>query len=154
MYNFSFRTLENLCIKNIGSNYVHECLDIQKNSDCIFHSGIIGTKDHIATLYNLRFEIAKELNSFTDNYLRDFENCVFNLKNSTSKDLGITILYSEYNCFIIFYEPYTETILGVLKGDNPEGLKKIEINNLATISKGYSSGIQKYSKGQLVETWE
>ena len=153
MKKLSFQDFKELCKLNMNKRHIVECMDTIKNADCLFHSGIVMPKDQISSLYNLRLQIAKEKNSLSEDYIRDFEDCVSQLKLSTSKELAITTLYGESEAFIIFYEPETKIILGVLKPINSMGLKKMEENNTETITKGYSSSFEKYSRGVFIKNW-
>ena len=116
MDKLSFKAFNELCRHNLDKKYVQELFEIITNSECYFHSGIVMPQDHIASLYKLRFEIAKETGKKDDDYLNDFERAVSNLQDSKSKELGITWLDTDNNgSYLIFYEPDHLNILGVLK---------------------------------------
>ncbi len=91
---------------------------------------------HIASLYALRLKIAKENNKLGDEYIQDFEDTVANLKKSTSKDLGITSLFSEHDAYIIFYEPKNQCIVGTIKAKVDNGLIKEDYSSFKRYSKG------------------
>jgi hypothetical protein len=55
---------------------------------------------------------------------------------------------------LIFYEPEEKKILGVLKAGRSSTLQSLEDNADQTINQGYSSSLQKYSKGALVKDWK
>ena len=77
------------------------------------------SQDHIASLYKLRLEIAKDHGKFDDGYINDYEITVSNLQDSKSKELGITWLDTDNNgSYLIFYEPDHLNILGILKAKN------------------------------------
>lgn len=76
------------------------------------------------------------------------------MQDSKSKELGITWLDTDNNgSYLIFYEPDHLNILGILKAKNVPSEQSTEGGNPNAINKGYSSGRQKYSKGELVKTW-
>jgi hypothetical protein len=152
MEKLSFQDFIELCELNIDKKYVKECIEIAKNQDCIFVSGIIMEQDYTSSLYSLRLEIAKDIKRRSESYLQDFEDCVINLKNSSSLLLGITSIYGNESHFMIFYEPGTKVILGVLKSDSD--LITVENFNTETINMGYSSDAEKYSKGILIRDWK
>lgn len=147
MDKLTFETFKELCQLNLAKKYVQELFEIITNSDCYFHSGIVMPQDHIASLYKLRLEIAKDYGEFDDDYINDYEITVSNLQNSQSKESGITWLNTDDNgSYLIFYEPDHLTILGVLKAKRTLG----EGDNSKPKTKGDSPGSQKYSKGEPV----
>jgi hypothetical protein len=157
MDKLSFKAFNELCQLNLDKKYVRELIEIVTHSDCYFHSGIVMPQDHIASLYKLRFEIAKETGKKDEDYLNDFERTVSNLQDSKSKESGITWLDTGTNgSYLIFYEPDHLNILGVLKvtAKSTSRQQSTEMGNTDTDMKKYSSGRQKYSKGVLVEEWE
>lgn len=152
MEKLTFQKFIELCELNIDKKHIKDCIEILRNQDCIFVSGIIMEQDYISSLYNLRLEIAKENNHRSDSYIQDFEDCVFNLKNSTSIFLGITSIYSNKHHFMIFHEPEIKVILGTLKSNSD--LNSVENYNTETINSGYSSNAEKYSKGVFIHDWK
>lgn len=157
MDKLQFKVFNELCQLNLDKKYVQELIEIITNSDCYFHSGIVMPQDHIASLYKLRFEIAKETGKKDEDYLNDFEKTVSNLQDSKSKELGITSLDTDHNgSYLIFYEPDHLNILGVLKRTtkSTSNEQSTEEDNSNAIIKWHSPGRQKYSKGKLVEEWE
>ena len=157
MDKLQFKVFNELCQLNLDKKYVQELIEIITNSDCYFHSGIVMPQDHIASLYKLRFEIAKETGKKDEDYLNDFEKTVSNLQDSKSKELGITSLDTDHNgSYLIFYEPDHLNILGVLKRTtkSTSNEQSTEEDNSNVIIKWHSPGRQKYSKGKLVEEWE
>jgi hypothetical protein len=154
MDKLSFKAFNELCQLNLDKKYVQELIEIITNSDCYFHSGIVMSQDHIASLYKLRFEIARETGKNDADYLKDFESTVSNLQDSKSKELGITWLDTSHNgSYLIFYEPDHLNVLGVLKfkAKSTSNEQSTEEDNSNEINKGHSSGCQKYSKGVLVD---
>ena len=154
MNKLSFHELNIMCDLNIDKKYVSDCLQILKNEECIFESGIVMVREHIASLYSLRYDNAKEAGKLSDANLNDYKNCVINLNNSKAEFLGITTIYSENNSFLIFYEPEIKLILGILKSDCLLDLKNLEENQTDTINKGYSSNAERYSKGKFIRDWK
>lgn len=151
MDKLSFETFKELCQLNLDKKYCHEIFEIITNSDCYFQPGIVMPQDHIASLYKLRLEIAKDHGKFDDNYINDYEITVSNLQDSKSKELGITWLDTDdKGSYLVFYEPDHLNILGVLKLKGSSTLQSLENNNG---SKKVVSGYQKFSKGELVK-WE
>jgi hypothetical protein len=114
-----------------------------ENSDCLFYSGIVMPNQHIASIYKTRLEIARQDNKLSKDSIEDFEKAVSNLHSSESSQLALAAVYGEREGFLIFYEPERKIILGVLKS--------IEDDNNSLTEYGHSSGLQKYSKGVLVE---
>jgi hypothetical protein len=153
MSKISFTGFLKLCELNSGEKYVEEILYTIRNSECLFHPGVIMPNDHIASLYKFRLENAKESNRLSKDALNDYENTVSALLTTQSKDLALATLYNDEYGYIVFYEPVTKKILGVLKSKNPSTLQDMEEHNTATIDQGLSSGFQKYSKGELVKEW-
>lgn len=122
MNKISFKAFTELCRINLDRKYVPEIYEIITNSDCYFHSGIVMPQDHIASLYKLRLEIAKDRGKFDDDYINDYEKTVSNLQHSLSKELAITWLDTDNNgSYLIFYEPDHLKILGVLKAKSTSG---------------------------------
>jgi len=155
MDKLSFKAFNELCRYNLDKKYVQELFEIITNSDCYFHSGIVMPQDHIASLYKLRLEIAKDHGKFDDDYIKDYEITVSNLQNSKSKELGITWLDTDDNGnYLIFYEPDHLNILGVLNLKSAPDQQSTEIDTSDNLNKGHSSGCQKYSKGKLVIEWK
>jgi hypothetical protein len=151
MKELSFKLLQQLCESNVDKRHVRECLEAIKNSEGLFFPGIVMPNDHIASLYELRLGIAKERSSFGKDYIRDFEYTVANLQASSSEQLALAGLYARESNFLIFYEPDTKTILGVLKTTNIRDLNTKEQSTEEIINKYASPGLQKYCKGELVK---
>jgi hypothetical protein len=154
MDNLTFQEFNILCNLNIHKKHVIDCLQILNNEDCIFHSGIIMSKDHISSLYSLRFGIAQQSGKLSDEYLNDFKYCVANLDSSKSELLGLTFFFSDKGSYLVFYEPDTKVILGILKSESSRNIKSIEENTADAISKGHSSSAEKYSKGRIIKNWK
>jgi len=154
MDKLTFIGLSELLESNMDKKHVQEVFEMIKKTDCFFHPGIIMPHDHIASLYKLRFKIAQESGKAPDDYISDFEKTVSNLEDSKSKESGITGLSTEQNSYLIFYEPEEKKILGVLKAGRSSTLQSLEDNADQTINQGYSSSLQKYSKGALVKDWK
>jgi hypothetical protein len=140
MDKLSFKDFEELCEANMDKRHIDECVDVIKNNECLFFPGIVMPNSHIASLYALRLEIAKENNKLGDEYIDDFEDVVANLKKSTSKDLAITSVFGERHGYMIFYEPVTKRILGAIKSKVDNGLIKQD-----------NSSFKRYFKGVLME---
>ena len=116
MNKLTLETLIEICQLNKDKKHVQELCEITKVSECYFEPGIVMPQDHIASLYKLRLDIAKEHRKFDNDYLDDFERTVLNLQNSKSKDLGIAWVNTENDgSYLIFYEPEFFNILGILK---------------------------------------
>ena len=154
MDKLTFQQLNYLCDVNIEEKFVKDCIQILKHDDCLFHSGIVMLRNKIASLYELRFRIAKEGNNSSEAYLADFDQCVPNLNEFKSNVIGITTITGNKDSFLIFYEPETKKILGILKSENPSGIKATEENATDIVNRGYSSGKEKYSKGVFVRNWK
>ncbi|MEO6233350.1 MAG: hypothetical protein ABJB11_08235 [Ferruginibacter sp.] len=154
MDKLTFQQLNFLCDLNVDKKYVKDCIQILKHQDCIFETGIIMPHDHIASLYNARFNNAKEGGKLTIDNLTDYENCVDRVNKSKSKFLGITSVFSDQNSFLIFYEPDNKIILGVLKSKNSSDIKDIEESATDSKKLGYSSSTEKYSKGIFIRNWK
>ena len=155
MDKLSFKPFNELCQLNLDKKYVQEIFEIITNSDCYFQSGIVMAQDHIASLYKLRLQIAKDRGKFDGDYINDYEITVSNLQDSQSKELGITWLDTDDNgSYLIFYEPEQLKILGVLKAKKSSGEKTAEATDSDLINKGHSLGRQKYSKGELAKPWD
>ena len=154
MGKLSFQKLIELCEFNIEKKYVADCMDILKNHNCIFEPGIIEEHSHLSSLYKLRLKIAKKEWQPGSNFIEDFERCISSLQISESTDIGITSLYGDYLSFLIFYEPITNIILGILKTEALETISNIEQNKIDIKLKGYSSTAEKYSKGKFVGDWK
>lgn len=58
------------------------------------------------------------------------------------------------NSYHIFYEPAPPNILGVLKAKSSTNLQSQEERNTDTVIRGFSSGEQKYSNGELMKEWK
>ena len=146
-----FQQLNFLCDSNVSEKYMLEILQILKNEDCIFIKGIIESRSHIASLYSLRYDMAKKENKkLTSEQLKDYENCVIKLKNSNANFAGITSVHSNLNSFLIFFEPDSKTIFGVLKSKSSTGIENLEDQEAENVKKGFSSNLEKYSKGCFV----
>lgn len=150
----SFEDLIDLCELNLGEKYVKDLVITMRSNDCLFHPGATMPNAHVASLYKLRLENAKENNMLGQELLEDYESIVSALLNIKSTDLALTILYSEEHLFTVFYEPVSKKILGVLKTKNNLSLKIMEEQQTYTVDKGLSSGFQKYSKGQFIRDWK
>lgn len=73
-------------------------------------------QNQIASLYKLRLEIAKDHGKFDDACIKYNEIIVSNLQQSNLNELGITWLNTDHDgSYLIFYEPDTLNILGILK---------------------------------------
>ena len=144
MNKFTFKKLQKLLELDLDKKYASYILEIIKNSDCLFNPGIIMPKEHIASLYRLRFEIAKERSSLGQEYLKDYERTVTNLSTSLSENLCLTGLYTSTNSFLIFFEPVNRKILGILKSTSNDQTVAM-VSNL-----NEAADFEKYSKGQLV----
>jgi hypothetical protein len=154
MDKLSFQELNSICDLNIDKKYVIDCQQILKNEECIFESGIIKSREHVAELYSFRYNNANEGGKLSKTNLNDFKNCVTNLNNSKAEFLGVTSIYGANNSFLIFYEPDRKIILGILKSNNLFDLNKLEENQTATVQKGYSSSAEKYAKGKFIRDWK
>ena len=116
MDKLTFETFTELCRLNLDKKFVQEIYELIAKSGCYFQSGIIMPKDHIASLYKLRLEIAKDRGKFDVDYINDYEITVSNLQQSNSNELGITWLNTDHDgSYLIFYEPDKLNILGILK---------------------------------------
>src|SRR4051794_17638818 len=102
MDKLSFKEFQELCEGNMDKRHIDECVDILKNKECFFFSGIVMPNRQIASLYTLRLEIAKENNKLGDEALQDYEDAVANLNKSDSKDLALASLFSERDSYMIF----------------------------------------------------
>lgn len=154
MDKLTFQHLNSICELNIEKKHVSKCLQLLQHEDCIFDSGIIMPQDHIASLYEFRFNNAKESGRLESEFLLDYKNCVDQLNLSTSDFLGITSVYGENIVFMIFYEPHNKMILGVLMSKTSESIESIEEHASEIVGKGLSSGNEKYSKGIFVRDWK
>lgn len=122
MGKLTFEIFTELCRLNSDKKYVQEIYEIMAISGCYFHAGIVMPQDHIASLYKLRLQIAKDRGKFDDAYIHDYEITVSNLQESNSKELGITWLNTDHDgSYLIFYEPDKLNILGILKGESVSG---------------------------------
>ncbi len=147
MEKLSFEGLQKFFELNLDKKHVSDAIKIIDSSDCLFFPGIITPQKHMASLYSLRLEIAKERSTLGLEYLSDYEKTVANLSTSSSESLGLAGVYSNSNSFLIFFEPETRKILGVLKSTSNE--HTIAMMN----SPDEGEGFEKYSKGQLVKEW-
>ena len=154
MEKLTFNELKSLCVINVDKKYVDECLQVLKNEDCIFESGIIMPRDSISNLYTLRFDIAKQSGKLSNDYLKDIESCVDQLSKSKSDLVGLTFVHNDSNSFLIFYEPDTETIIGILKSQSSLDIQSLEENATETVDRGFSSNAEKYSKGTFIRDWK
>jgi hypothetical protein len=103
------------------------------------------SQDYISNLYQLRFENAKERSKFGEEYLNDYEQTVVKLKTSKADTLGLTSVFSDAIYFLIFFEPATKKVLGILKTTpNDHSIELVDNTDRA-------SGFEKYSKGTLIE---
>ena len=112
----SFKQFNQLCDQNSEAKYVNECIDIIKNKECLFHPGISSPYDRALSLYELRLSIAKDGNRHDVNYLADFEALVENIRNKKSDYIGITSISGNDFSYLVFYEPNSQLILGILRG--------------------------------------
>ncbi|THU36938.1 hypothetical protein FAM09_18415 [Niastella caeni] len=152
MDKLSFKAFNELCQLNLDKKYIQELFEIITNSDCYFQPGIVMPQDHIASLYKLRLNIAKDHGKFDDDYINDYEITVSNLQESKSNELGITWLDTDNNgSYLIFYEPDQLNILGVLKAKRTSDEQSTEKDNNDAVNKGHSSGCQKYLKRKIGE---
>jgi hypothetical protein len=87
-------------------------------------------QNHIASLYKLRLEIAKDSGKLGEDYINDFDRTVSNSQNSKSKELGLTWLQTEHNSYLVFYEPSPPNIFGVLKVVSSSSLQSFGDNNV------------------------
>ncbi|MCS3798000.1 hypothetical protein [Niastella sp. OAS944] len=116
MSKLTFDTFTDLCRLNLDKKYIREIYEIIAKSDRYFHPGIVMPQDHIASLYKLRLQIAKDHGKFDIDYINDYKITVSNLQQSNSKELGITWLNTDHDgSYLIFYEPDKLNILGILK---------------------------------------
>lgn len=150
----TFEQLVYMCEQNKHKQHVALCLDLLTNQTCIFIDGIREAKGHIADLYRFRYEMVMEQASVTTTYLTDFENCVKQLEQSTSPLLGITDIIGDSHSYLIFYEPDTNDILGVLVYASVEGIAQHEAYVNDVVAKGYSCSGEKYEKGILIMRYE
>jgi hypothetical protein len=122
MGKLTFEIFNELCRLNSDKKYVQEIYEIMAKSGFYFHSGIVMPQDHIASLYKLRLQIAKDRGKFDDAYSKDYEKTVSNLQESNSNELGITWLNTDHDgSYMIFYDPDKLNILGILKGKSVPG---------------------------------
>jgi hypothetical protein len=154
MDKLTFQEFNILCNLNSDKKHVIDCIKVLNDEDCIYQSGIIMSKDHIASLYSLRFDIAQQSGKLSDEYLNDFKYCVASLDSSKSEHLGLTTICSDKGSYLVFYEPDTKVILGILKSENSLNIKSIEENTTEAINKGHSSSAEKYSKGRFIKNWK
>jgi hypothetical protein len=147
----SFKQLNQLCNQNLEAKYVNECIDIIRDTECLFHPGISSTYDRALSLYELRLKIAKDGNRQDISYLADFEVLVENIRNKKSDYIGITSIYGNGFSYLIFYEPNSQLILGILRAVS----SMTDAENLATehVASGLTSGMEKYSKGLFIRNW-
>jgi hypothetical protein len=116
MEKLTLNELCDLCKLNLDKRHVQDVLETITTEEFRFQPGIVLPQEHIASLYKLRFKIAKETATFDVDYLADYENLVSNLQNSISPTLGITDILIKGGGYLIFYEPNSKIILGVLNG--------------------------------------
>lgn len=152
MSKLSFTALKELCDHNLDKRHIQEINETIK-SECLFHPGIVMSAIDFANLYKTRFELAKN-KGLNKDYLNDFELVVSQLLNSQSAELALVTLYNDQFGFIVFYEPLTQTVLGVLKSQNQLGLRGIEKHNDEKVRQGISSGFQKYFQAELIQEWK
>lgn len=126
MNKLTFQQLNILCDLNIDRKHVEECIQVLKNEDCIFESGIVMPRNHISSIYNLRFSIAKESGNFSKDFLADYQECIIQLDKSKAGFLGITSIHGDNKSFLIFYEPDAKKILGILKLKSEFNIKNLE----------------------------
>ena len=154
MNNPTFQRFLEMCELEATKKYISELLSIIKNSDCIYNSGIIMPRDHILNIYKVRLEIAKESKRLSVEEILDFSNCVKNIEETDSENIGIVNLTAENNLYMIFYEPSQKKIVGIIRFNQIDAMKNSEIYNDDTIEKGYSSKSEKYSKQNLIKSWK
>ncbi|PXY41388.1 hypothetical protein DMB65_08280 [Flavobacterium cheongpyeongense] len=150
----TFEDFIELCKLNTENAYVPELLNITKDSDCIYSSGIIMPYEHVLDIYTIRLEIAEENKKLSENEILDSKSCVNNISKVKSENIGILNLATENNFYMLFYEPKENRIIGIIKFLKTESLNDVENYNDETIQKGFSSKAQKYSKGKLIKEWK
>lgn len=105
--------------KNTARKYVKECLYLIRRYPEAFNAGITMPYADTYSLYTLRLRIAKEKNA-TSEFIHDFEQLIEEMGLLQAEKMGISwidlmrsadgVIFS----YMIFYEPDSEHVLGIL----------------------------------------
>ncbi len=116
MAKLTLEELQEMCNLNLDKKHVRDVLETITSSEFQFHPGIVQPQSRMASLYKLRLDIVKEKGVSDFDFLDDYDNAVSNLQKSHSESIALTSLFVQGGGFIIFYEPDTKMIMGVIKG--------------------------------------
>src|ERR1043165_843048 len=105
----AFRTM---CEANKDKAYVQDLIDVLNSADSTYNKGFIASQEHLASLYRFRFGLAKKYGSRAN--LQNYEDVVVSLEQTSSTEIGAIIVGGNSKLYLLFYEPQTQIILGIL----------------------------------------
>lgn len=121
-----FQEFKNMCILNIKEKYSKDILNLLNEEVHTFNSGIIGEKEYLSALYATRLKIAKKSSGLSKLEIKDYQNCVTQMKKTTSEKIGICSLYTQNYSFLIFYVSPNLKLLGILKFESLDKLNLLD----------------------------
>jgi len=126
MKGIPFQEFKNMCILNIKKKYSKGILNLLNEEVYTFHSGVIGEQKYLSALYETRLKIAKKSNKLSELEIKDYQNCVTQMKKTTSEKIGICSLYTQNYSFLIFYVSPNLALLGILKFESLDRLNLLD----------------------------
>ena len=104
-------------------------------------------------VYSDRLKMAKEKIVESSYDLVEFDQLVSNMTNSKSDEIGFTMFHTDNFSSLVFYEPDTNLVLGILRASKNNNLRLIEANYEGQIQMGIHLYSTKYLKGNIVKEW-
>lgn len=126
MKGIPFQEFKNMCILNIRKKYAKNILNILKEEVHTFHSGIIGEKEYLSALYATRLKLAKKSSRLSELEIKDYQNCVTQMKKATSEKIGICSLDTQNYSFLVFYVSPNLELLRILKFESLDKLNLLD----------------------------
>ena len=148
-------TIHNLNLEKDNS-IAQECLNAMLNQEVLFNPGFEQEKEQLTSLYNLRLNMAKDINKdkFKEDEISNWESAIENLKNSSAKTLVLNWVRSEFRHFMMFWDYDTERLAGIFYLYPKSSIKKQEEYNEDIIERGFSVSSIKYNSGRMVKNWK
>ena len=153
MDSLSFQDFESLCLKNKQVKHVQEISQYILNSECIYSPGSLMPRKHMIEVYSDRLKMAKEKIVESSYDLIEFDQLVSNITNSKSNEIGFTMFHTNDFSSLVFYEPDTNLVLGILRATKNNNLSFIEGNYEDQKQMDISLFSTKYLKRNIVKEW-
>lgn len=115
-----------MCILNVRKKYAKNILNLMNEKVYTFHSGIIGEQKYLSALYETRLKIAKESSKLNELEIKDYQNCVSQMKKATSDKIGMCSFYTPNYFFLIFYVSPNPELLRILRFENSDKLNLLD----------------------------